>query len=515
MFATLKVVAGKEADREYRLADEEILLGRGRECGIVIEDVAASRRHARIVLQDGAYVIEDLKSTNRTFVNGTVVAGTRKLKDKDGIRIGGTHFTFKISAPAVVASDEDDSSTVLNAMDASPGTQILFEGDPQAKLQAILKISQALGQALDLDVVLDTILTGLFEIFPHASRALVLLREAERLVPRAVKHRDDDEGSVQYSRTIVARVMQERQAILSQDATHDERFASTQSVVNLRIRSVMCVPLLSSDSEPMGVLQLETQVPGHHFLTGDVQILASVAVQVSVFVQYARLHDEILRQSRLQRELELAEAVQQDFLPQSTPKLEEYHFWAYYLAAGKVGGDYYDFLPLPNGNQAVLLGDVSGKGVPAALRMAKASTTCKVALLSHPDDAGQAAAAMNREICESAARGGFITLVLCVLDPRTHQLTVASAGHPSPLLRRPDGSVADLLHSDGISEAANADGRLYSARRVRKVLAAEKGRPPVETGKALVADVRRHVGEQEQSDDISLVVFGRSPGEQW
>ena len=544
MFPTLKVVRGNNAGREYNLTEDEVCVGRGRECRVTVDDTRASRRHARLVRQDDAYSIEDLKSTNHTFVNGVVVEGSRRLDDRDRIRIGDTQFVFRTAGPTLVESQESDSSVVLASQDVSPDTETMFQVNAQEKLRAILQISQALGRTLDLDVLLYTMLDGLFEIFPRASRALVLLRDGQRLVPRAVKHRDDEEGSVQYSRTIVTRVMDERQAILSQDAAQDERFSSTESVVNLQIRSVMCVPLVSHDSEALGVIQLETQERGAHFKAADVQILASVAVQVSIFLEYARLHGEILRQSRLQRELELAEQVQRDFLPRSTPEVEAYQFWTYYLAAGRVGGDFYDFLSLPNGNQVALLGDVSGKGVPAALRMVKASTMCKVALLRYPDDLGQAASTVNREIYDADGRGGFITLVLCVINPQTHELTVANAGHLAPLRRRPDGTIDELtdrsqsglplgvvedqayptstvaispgdvvvLYSDGISEAVNPDGEMYTAQRVRKVVAAEKGRPPAETGNALIRDVRRHVGQREQTDDISLVVFGRSVG---
>lgn len=551
MLPTLKVVHGNNAGREYRLSEEEVFVGRGRECRVVVDDTRASRRHARLVRLDDVYWIEDLQSTNRTYVNGAVVKSIRRLNDRDRIRVGDTQFVFSSKGATLVESQESDSSVVLASQDVSPETETMLQVNAQEKLRAILQISQAMGRTLDLDVLLDTMLDGLFDVFPHASRALVLLRERDRLIPRAVKHRDDEEGSVQYSKTIVTRVMDRRQAILSQDAAQDRRFASTESVVNLQIRSVMCVPLLSHDSrtadgqsapEALGVIQLETQDNTAHFKAADVQILVSVAVQVSVFLEYARLHDEILRQSRLQRELELAEQVQRDFLPQSTPEVEAYQFWTYYLAAGKVGGDFYDFLTLPNGNQVVLLGDVSGKGVPAALRMAKASTMCKVALLRHPDDLGQAAGAVNREIYDAEARGGFVTLVLSVINPQTHELTLANAGHLSPLRRSSDGTTDELtgrsqsglplgivedqayptstvtmnpgdvvvLYSDGISEAVNPNGDLYTAQKVRAVVAAEKGRSPEETGRALIGDVRRHVGQREQTDDISLVVFGRS-----
>jgi len=286
---------------------------------------------------------------------------------------------------------------------------------------------------------------------------------------------------------------------------------------------------------------LEAPYGGATFRPDDVQILASVANQVSLVIEYVGLHKRILRQSKLQREMDFAEEVQRDFLPETMPELLGYRFWSYYLAAGKVGGDYYDFLCLPNGKRVVLLGDVSGKGVPAALRMARASNVCKVALLSYPDDLARAMSDINREFCSASRKAAFMTLAVCVIDPETHEITIANAGHPSPLVRRVDGTVDKLvdreasgcplgvltdcqyktttetlgpgeivvLYSDGITEARNSDGGLYSIERLRRQVSAMKGKGPAETGRALMEDVRRHAGDREQNDDIALVVLGR------
>jgi len=541
MYATLKVIHGSEIGRELGLSSTEVYLGRGRDCDIVIEDASASRRHARLLLEGDAFTIEDLKSTNRTYVNGAPVVGRLRLKDQDLIRIGETQFLFKASLPAAVPKVEGEFTTVLDSVDAFPGTDTVVKVNAEAKLRAILQITQALDRTLDLGALLDTMLEGLFDIFPYANRALVLMLDGDELVPRAVRHRRDEEGSIHYSKTIVDRVMGERQAILSQDIPHDDRFPATQSIMKLRIRSVMCVPLLSREKEAIGVIQLEAQREGARFDSDDVQILASVAHQMSIFVDYVGLHKEALRQSQLQRELDFAEEVQRDFLPKTTPEVPGYAFWPYYLAAGKVGGDYYDFLSLPNGNQVVLLGDVSGKGVPAALRMAKVSTVCKVALLSYPDDLGRAVGRINREICDAGDKIGFVTLAVCVVDPQTHEMTIANAGHLAPLLRQVDGTVGELIDrntsgcplgivddysyetaratlnlgdavvllSDGISEARNRQGELYSIHRVREQLAATGGKSCAATGEALMEAVGRHTAGSRQNDDISLVVFGR------
>jgi serine phosphatase RsbU (regulator of sigma subunit) len=171
--------------------------------------------------------------------------------------------------------------------------------------------------------------------------------------------------------------MDDQQAILSEDVASDARFPLTRSIQDFQIRSVMCVPLLSPAGEALGVIQVDARDPRRKFDDDDMQVLAALASQASVAVEYAQLHKEVVKQARLQKEIDIARDVQRNFLPKSTPDVEGYGFWAYYLAAGKVGGDFYDFLRLPNGKQAVLLGDVSGKGIPAALMMAKASTVCR------------------------------------------------------------------------------------------------------------------------------------------
>jgi serine phosphatase RsbU (regulator of sigma subunit) len=267
-----------------------------------------------------------------------------------------------------------------------------------------------------------------------------------------------------------------------------------------------------------------------------------VARQASISVEYSQLHKEMLKQARLRKEMEFAREVQHHFLPKIPPESKGYRFWAHYSAAGKVGGDYYDFVQLPNGNQAVLLGDVCGKGVPAALMMAKLTAVCKVALLSQPDRIADAMTAINNEVCEASLDAAFVTLVLCVIDPAKHEITLANAGHMSPLVRRADGTIdapadrevrgyplgvhknADyktaptalapgesmLLYSDGISEAMNSADELYTDERVCEQLAGTQGKTARQIGETLLEDVRCHTGDCEQSDDISLVVFQRA-----
>ncbi|MFH1923148.1 MAG: SpoIIE family protein phosphatase [Planctomycetota bacterium] len=537
------VLQGKDPDREYELVDKEILVGRDQSCQIAIDADSVSRQHARLALENGTYVIEDLQSRNGTYLNGEKIEGKVRLKEDDRLEIGVTAFVFRSSRPVYHAPSVGSSPSVLCSIDAVAGEDTVAQVNAEGKLRAILRITKSLGKTLDLRALLSRMLEGLFEIFPQADRGLVLLRQGQRLVPAAVKDRRGKPKDVQYSKTIVSKAVAERKAILSLDTARDEEIPVTASITRLQIRSVMCVPLLSQDRKVLGVIQLDIRDRARKFDTHDMEILTSVASQASVSVEHAQLHREMMKHARIQRELDFARDVQHSFLPKTTPEVEGYSFWVHYQAARQVGGDFYDFLRLPNGKEAILLGDVAGKGIPAALMMVRASGLCKLALRSHPDNIAEAMNRLNSEICDVGMEKGFITLVLCVIDPKSHEVTVAIAGHMPPMFRRVDWIIDEnvgydergrplgierewsyqtgqtrlepgelvVLFSDGVCDAMNSAEEPYSIDRVREQLLGMKAKGPAEIGQTLMDDVHRHLAGNEQGDDVSLLIFQRDP----
>jgi len=480
----LRMLHHDDVVRTYDLGKRELTIGRAANRDIVLRNDAVSREHARLVFENGVYELEDTDSRNGVFINGRRITSKVPLKDRDQFTICGSTFELQSSSPRARAR-EDDASSVTCIIDATGSHQSILAASATEKLEAILQITQALGCTLDTDAVLAKILDGLFDIFRQADRGLVLLSENGHLVPKATKHRRSQQDDIQYSRTIVEQAMNSRQAVLSTDATTDQHIASTESLIQSHIRSVMCVPLLSQEMKPLGVVQLDTQSVARKFSPEDMGLLVSVASQAAVAVEYARAHKELFELHALQREMKLARQVQRALLAQSMPEVEDYAFWAYYEPARHVAGDFYDFLKLSGGRQAVLVADVAGKGVPAALLMAKASAICKVALLHHPDDLGLAVSEMNDEICNApGAEYGTVTAGL-------------------------QSGECVVMYTDGISEAENDNNQQYTIARVQRQLSAVSGQSPTETGQALLDDVRRHMADCEQSDDISLVVFGR------
>ena len=234
----------------------------------------------------------------------------------------------------------------------------------------------------------------------------------------------------------------QKKAVLSQDAGDDKNLPTSASIADLKIRSVMCVPLLTPDNKALGIIQLDTS-DRRQFNEDDLDVLAAVASQAAISIQNASMHESLLERERLNRDLKIAEQVQKRFLPQVVPTVPGYEFFAHYQPTYEVGGDYYDFVPLPGDRMAVAVGDVSGKGVAAALMMAKFSGDTRYCILTENAPA-PTATRLNTLLCAAGIEEKFITLGLCVLDAATRKLTLTSAGHTPVIIRRADGRAEEV-----------------------------------------------------------------------
>jgi serine phosphatase RsbU (regulator of sigma subunit) len=553
--AYLQLLKGGKPGR-VELAVDRLLMGRSPECGLVLDTGAVSRHHAQVLRHDQTFLIEDLKSRNGTYVNGNRITEPTPLVDNARIKICEYLFTFHSdvvkppSLPAidlVVTEGKGDSATVMSTLDASTSnglSGIIVEVRPEVKLRAMLEISRNLGTVLRVDEVLPKILDSLFKIFPQADRGFILLKDEQnnKLIPKAIKNRrEQGDDSLKISRTIVKQVMENGQAMLLADASSDSQFNMSQSISDFRIRSIMCVPLKSQAELPMGIIQVYTEDRRHQFTQEDLDLLLSVAGTAAMAVKNAQMHEEILAKARIERELQFAAEVQRGFLPADWPAVPGYGFYAYYEAAYSVGGDYYGFIDLPESRLAISLGDVSGKGMPAAMLMARLSSDIRFSAITAPDPA-TAVQSVNRSLSEAGLNDKFVTLLYMVLDTKKHVLSIVNAGHMPVMLRDRKGEITEigeekaglplnvapdpdyeyemiscalepgttaLLDTDGVSEAMNPDGELFGFDRLRDAF---KGAPsdPTQAGEAVIREVRSFAAGRHQSDDITLICFGRN-----
>ncbi|HEV2064255.1 MAG TPA: GAF domain-containing SpoIIE family protein phosphatase, partial [Thermoanaerobaculia bacterium] len=319
------------------------------------------------------------------------------------------------------------------------------------------------------------------------------------------------------------------------DAASDERFDEKRSIRLLGIRSVVCVPMIAGN-EIHGVVALDSTGSPGAFEKDDMALLVGIAGQAALALANTRLHRQLVAQELLEQDLALAKKIQVRFLPKNPPEVPGYDFRAFYLSAQEVGGDYYDFFALPEGRIGIALGDVSGKGISAALYMVKLSGEMRYHSVGQSEPAG-ILSRVNRALCGGEEEGMFATAILLVLDTRTREVKLASAGHPEPLLRRRDGRVEPIsvppnspvgvdegsafeqraftlapgetvvLYTDGVSEAADADRRLFGTQRLIETLGASDGSPEGALNDVLAAVSKFSEGEP-QADDLTLLCFG-------
>ena len=539
----------------YDLKSDEFVLGRLPECDIQLQSNMVSRKHARVVRRGTEYLLEDLGSGNGSFVNGKRITEPTVLRHDDRIKLGPVLLRFESddASPSELrrreelqgafdldVTAEDTGSTIMGSLGTTGGFGML-DVQPAAKLKAVLDISRALVGAHDVDKLLPKVLDSLFEIFPHADRGCILLKDpgTGRMIPRAIKHRrGETDESVKISRTILQQVLEQKQAILSADAASDTRFRASESISALTIRSMMCVPLLNLAGDPMGVINIDTQNPLAQFKADDLELMVAVAGQAALSYESTRLLASHVEKQKQDAEMGIARNVQHALLPEHMPDIDGYEFFASYEAAQAVGGDYYDIMDLPDGRICLAFGDVAGKGVPASLVMSRLSSAVRN-IVEYVPDAAEAVSRINNHMCAKAVEGRFVTFVLVQLDPRRHTMSVVNAGHMSPLIRHADGSIEELdqsavgvplgvvegfpfqsvecsikpgdcivIYTDGVSEAMNPKSELYTIERLQAFVANGSARPS-ELGPAIREDVKQHAAGREQNDDITLMVFGR------
>lgn len=560
--AKLTAISGIPDDRHFFLKSENTSIGRQHDCDIVLNVDTVSRQHARLFCIGKQYYIEDLNSHNGTFVNNRRLAKPVAIHDNDNIRIGSVFLRFEIenspdlnSAPDTVSTTDPTPPVHIQADPDPTGTVIVnsvtlhkspVHDEPiikiQEKLNAILEVLHNLTGSVNLDQILPCLLDTLFKIFPKADRGFIVIKNSNgELIPKWYKLRLQTEHTpkVSISRMIIEHALSQKAAILSEDAGHDQRFDASESIVSFKIHSVICAPLIDNDGNPFGVIQLDSLKPGQRFQADDLLMLAGMAAPAALAINYAHLYEQALEQQRIQHDLELAHQIQKSFLPGQPPVLNNYEFYHYYQAANKIGGDYFDYISLPDQTLVIIIADVVGHGIAAALLMAKLSSHIAYSLKSqsHPEAIMQT---LNQSFCRDNPDDHFVTLVMIILNPDKHTLTIVNAGHMAPFVKRRNGMIERigaeatglplgvmenteyqqvdtslspdemiLLNTDGINETEDVQGRFYGEQAISDLMATQSG-SATELGSTLIEDLNTYRQGKPNLDDICLVCFSRS-----
>ncbi len=416
-----------------------------------------------------------------------------------------------------------------------------------AELSILNEISTAINSTLSLERILDLIVQKCLKHFGVEQAAVMLLEQEPGKPFQTVIRRDASQPHLPFrlNDQLAGWMLLHRTALLSNDFAADERFrGAAGGGAALPIRSLLLVPL-QLKGQMTGLVALFNRKGAAGFAAGDQRLLSIIATQSAQVIENVRLHEEEQKLARIREELGMARDIQARLLPEAMPKLPGYDICGRSVPAKEIGGDYFDFIALPGDRLAFCIGDVSGKGLPAALLMANLQAAVRG---QTPRGRGCAEnlRQVNALLFHNTAPEKFASLFYGILDGQAHRLCFGNAGHNPPLLASADGRVrrlgdgglllgcleescfdeetvalepGDLLlaFSDGISEALDEEDREFGEPRLDEWLRAAAGRAaaagaePMAAGlvDGILAEVRRHAGRAPQYDDMTLVVIRR------
>ncbi|MEA3560732.1 MAG: GAF domain-containing SpoIIE family protein phosphatase [Candidatus Omnitrophota bacterium] len=372
-------------------------------------------------------------------------------------------------------------------------------------LSSLIEVSRVINSTLDLTELLDIVMKIAKKVMRAEASSLMLIDEqAKELVYEVALGSKGKEIKKKFrlkiGQGIAGWVAKYRKPLLVKDVTKDPRFfGKPDKTTGFKTRSILCVPMNAKD-KTIGILQAINPLDRTMFSEEDTDLFTAFASQAAVAITNARMHRDILEKQKVEQELAIAHKIQQSFLPAGYPKVEGISLYARSIPAREIGGDFYDFIRLDKDCLAVVMGDVSGKGVPAALYMVKTITEIRnqVSEFRRPD---RLLSAVNNILVNKAMRGMFVTVVYMVLNTKKKTVVFSNAGHLSPLfLNIPSGKTSLLeksrslplgiisnaeytkteidikgdnllfIYTDGVTEARDKNSSEFTIGRLKKVI---------------------------------------------
>ena len=403
-------------------------------------------------------------------------------------------------------------------------------------LELLADMGRDFARSLDIEVTLQSALTRITEYLGAEGGALFLLEDDETTLncQCCVGAANITGLTLRSDHGIIGRCVQNNAGDIVRDVASDPSFdGSVDTKTGFTTRSILCAPL-SVKAERIGAIELINKHGGDGlFDDSDLTLLQVLCSSAALAILNARMASELVEQEKTKRELELAAEIQRSLLP--AEPIGPYPIWGLNIPARTVSGDFYDFFELEDGRISFCLGDVSGKGINAAMLMAKTASLyhCLGKTETRP---GKLLARLNEEICDTATRGMFVTLVGGIYDPKSMTARIANAGHEPPLKRTPEGlyesfeaeapplgiAVAIIpedgypefdirldggalyLFSDGVTEGKLANGKMLGADGVCKILDENSDMSLAKRLRSVVAGLDRG---GDLHDDITILVI--------
>ena len=410
-----------------------------------------------------------------------------------------------------------------------------------ANLRKVLALTSVLNSTLKLNELLGLIMKTSSEVMRSEVASLLLIDEASNeLVFRVAlggKGAElEEKFRVKMGEGIAGSVAASGKPEIVNDPQKDPRFAKRfDNSTGFVTKAILCVPMKARD-KVIGVLQAINPLGREKFSREDMELFETFADQAALAIENARLHGEIVKQEKAKQALKIAHEIQQNFLPDLASRHYGIDLCALTLPAFDVGGDLYDVIALDKDRISIILGDVSGKGVPAALYMVRAMSEYRF-LAPQAKNPAELLMTLNQRLSVNSPFGMFLTIICLLIDKNTNTVQYSSAGHLPILLRKAADGTADVLkgaqspplgllpetafflntvhlekddalflYTDGVVEARDRRGKEYSIERLAGCVK-EKGLSATAYSERIFADVRKFTVGAEQHDDITALTL--------
>jgi serine phosphatase RsbU (regulator of sigma subunit) len=524
----------------WPLDGTSITIGRSSKSTIQIADGTVSKDHAEILWTEGSPFIRDLGSRNGTRVNGVPVDTGTALKIGDKVEIG--HVPLRLTdgetGPPTILSESSGLSSSLKI----PVNKILQSlGMPGREMTGLVGFLAEAGQMLvmprSLKETCDEVLKIVEKAVP-ATRLILLIQNDRGSEPVQVSARyrgGNASEPLVLSRSIMNRVLEDCTAVLTTDAAQDPRFLGNESIVMNAVHSAIAVPLFDNE-RVLGILYIDSHDVRTTYSQEHLEILTLLGNMAAVKITNVRLLEAEATRARMAQELATATGIQRGLLPSEPPRIEGYDLEVFLETCYEVGGDLYDFHETPEGCLYFLIGDVSGKGMGAAMLMSSVMASSRV-LYETCAEPEEIMVRLNAIVHRSTSAGHFVTAFLGRLDPKTGELRYVNAGHNPPYILH-NGEITELeatgipvgmmpkfpfeegravippggvlvLYTDGIPEA-RCQGEFFEDDRFKAILLGPAGgEAPRELCAAIIGQVNEFMKGEHREDDVTLVVIRR------
>ena len=396
----------------------------------------------------------------------------------------------------------------------------------------LFEVGMRMSSTLDRDEVLELILDGLRQVVGYDAAAIVLVDAESKKISYHLQRNYDfnflEKINLKFGKGLVGLAAETGKTVIVRDVKRDPRYVDARPLT----RSEIVIPLKAGDSV-LAVLNLESNRVGY-FRKKNVKLLQTFGSQAAIAIENSSLFTEAQQKRFLEKELELAGEIQRALLPRTPPEIPGIEVASYFAPTQSVGGDLYDLVQLSEGRLGIAIGDISGKGTPAAIMMASLFATFR-SLTRRKLTLPEIMSRLNDLLCESFGIGRYATFFYGILDRAEKKFSYSNAGHFNPLLISSDseprrlseggivlgflpgkdyeeGSVTlepgDLIvfYTDGVVEATNPDGEMFGEQRVTEIAWKLRRGSAADVLKGLREAVESLCSDCPQEDDITLVV---------